>query len=153
MLRVGWKRREPIFWVALIGFALTMQWPMLKGMYYRAAGVHGPASAIQWETSLDSALSRARQQHRLVLADFGATWCPPCLAMEHETWPDKKVASLVMDSFVPLKVDVDKNGGVAERFEVSGIPAVLLLDADGRVVRRAEGYVPASGMMQFLRGE
>jgi thioredoxin-like negative regulator of GroEL len=73
--------------------------------------------------------------------------------MEHETWPDKQVAGLVARSFVALKVDVDKHGEIADRYQVSGIPAIVLLDADGRVVRRTEGYLPPSGMLQFLRSE
>jgi hypothetical protein len=26
-----WKRREPVLWVLLVVFAVTMQWPVLKG--------------------------------------------------------------------------------------------------------------------------
>jgi thiol:disulfide interchange protein len=146
----AWRRKETFFWVAIVGLAVTMQWPMLKGIYYRATGVQGTPSAIKWQTNLDAALAAAREQKRLVLADFGATWCPPCVAMEHETWPNRGVAAQVMGAYVPLKVDVDKDAAAAERFGVSGIPAILLIDADGHIVRRNDGYLPPSGLLDFL---
>jgi thiol:disulfide interchange protein len=145
-----WKRREPVLWVLLVGFAFTMQWPVLKGWYYRAAGTAAPATSIAWQTDLSSALDEARAQRKLVIVDFSASWCPPCIAMKHEVWPDAKVAATVSKGFVAVRVDVDHDNGLSDKYDVSGIPAVLVLDASGRVVRRHDGFLPLDGMLQFL---
>jgi len=85
-----------------------------------------------------------------VLVDFSAEWCPPCLAMRHDVWPAPEVGRAVNASYVPLVIDVDRNAPVADRYGVAGIPAVTILDANGRVVRQSAGYLPASGVLRFL---
>jgi hypothetical protein len=37
-----------------------------------------------------------------------------------------------------------------EPVQVEGIPAVLVPDADGRVVKRNDGFLPKAGMVKFL---
>lgn len=144
-------RREPVLWLVLLAFVLFMQWPMLKGWYYRASGTP-PTSAVEWRTDFEAALAEARQTDRLVLVDVSADWCPPCVAMKHDVWSDAEVGRQVAASYVPLLVDADRDDVVAPRYGVSGIPAVLIVDGDGRLVRRAS-YLPRSGMLRFLAGE
>lgn len=145
-----WKRREPILWALLVVVAVATQWPMLKGWYYRAAGTPVPTNGIPWQTDFRSALKEAKTRHSLVLVDFSASWCPPCVAMKHEVWPNKDVTAIVKKSFVPVSVDVDHDNGLSDMYNVSGIPAVLVLDSAGRVVRRHDGFLPLDGMLQFL---
>jgi len=149
-LRAVWRRRDSMFWAALLLAFVTLQWPMLKGWYYKAAGVEAPASAIAWRTDLDAALAEARGSNKRVLVDVSADWCPPCVAMKHDVWPDPQVARAVDAEFVPLLVDADRDTVLAARYEVSSIPTVLLLDGDGRVVKRHDGFLPRSGMLRFL---
>ena len=122
---------------------------MLKGSFYRATGAAAPAS-VEWRTDLDAALAEARADGRLVLVDFSADWCPPCVAMKHDTWPDAGVRAIVAQSYVPVLVDPDRDTASSDRYGISAIPAVLILDASGQVVARA-GYLPASGMKRFLK--
>ena len=145
-------RHERLVWVFAFGLVLLLQWPMVKGLYYRAAGTAAPASAIPWQTDLDGALAEARRTSKQVLVDFTADWCPPCIAMKHDVWPDGAVGRALAERYVPLVVDVDRNGAVANRFDVSGIPTVLVLDADGRVVRQASllSIRSAAAMVAFL---
>ncbi len=150
LISAAWKRREPVFWVLLVALAVTTQWPMLKGWYYRAAGSPEPTTGISWRTNLPSALGEARSQHKLVLVEFSANWCPPCIAMRHEVWPDPKVTATVTAGFVPVKVDIDKDNSLSDFYNVPAIPAVLVLDADGKLVRRHDGFLPLGGMLQFL---
>ncbi len=152
VVRSAWRRREPVFWVLLVAIAVGAQWPVLKGWYYRGAGTTAPTSGISWRTNLSSALGEARASHKLVLVEFSAGWCPPCALMKHEVWPDAKVVASVNAAFVPVTVDVDTDNGLSDRYDVPAIPAVLVLDGNGRVVRRHDGYLPLDGMLQFLAG-
>lgn len=150
--RAGATRHERVLWIAVLAVALVIQWPMLKGLYYRASGSPAPASSIAWRTDLDGALVEAKRTNRQVLVDFTADWCPPCIVMKHEVWPDPAVARAVADRYVPLLVDVDRNGAVAELYKVTGIPTVLVLDASGGVVRHASflSSRSAAAMTAFL---
>jgi thioredoxin-like negative regulator of GroEL len=69
--------------------------------------------------------------------------------MKHEVWTDSDVGRAVERSFIPLAIDVDQNPIVAERYAVDGIPTILLLDAEGKVHRRA-GFMSREEVIQFL---
>jgi len=143
------KRLDWLVTCGALAFMLIVQWPMIKGTYYRAADSTPAASRIAWRTDLESALHEARQTKRPVLVDFSADWCPPCIAMKHDVWPDDEVEHAVVGLYVPLLIDIDRHGDVAERYGVEAIPTVLMLDGDGRVLRRAN-FLSASGLVQFL---
>ena len=70
--------------------------------------------------------------------------------MKHEVWPSPAVTPAVMASYVPLAVDADNDGGLSDRYNVPAIPAVIVLDGNGRIVRRHDGFLPLDGMLQFL---
>jgi len=146
-----WRRRESLFWALLVLIVVTIQWPMLKGWYYKTTGAAAPASPIAWRTDFDRALAEARSANKRVLVDFSADWCPPCVAMKHDVWPHPEVASAVIAGVVPVLVDADRDTVLGARYEVSSIPTLLLLDADGRVVKRNDGYLTRSGLLRFLR--
>lgn len=145
-------RHERLVWLGAFGLVLLLQWPMLKGLYYRAAGSPAPAPSIPWRTDLSDALAEARRTSKQVLVDFSADWCPPCVTMKHDVWPDSAVGRSLAKGYVPLLVDVDRNGAVADRFDVRGIPTVLVLDVEGRVVRQASllSVRSAAAMVAFL---
>ena len=134
----------------MAAIVVILQWPMLKGVYYRTVETPAPSSAIAWRTDLDSALGEARRTQKRVLVDFSADWCPPCIVMKHDVWPDSAVEQAVEQSFVPVLIDVDKNGVVPERYGVEGIPAVLILDDDGQTLRRGSPLT-AAAMVRFLK--
>ena len=145
-------RWQDVLWMALLVGALVWRWPLLKGYYYRIAHVEAPASSIAWRTDLNAALTEARRTGLPVLVDFSASWCPPCIAMKHDTWTDTDVEHAVGAAAVPLLIDVDRDPATSARYAIDSIPTVLLLDADGRVIRRA-GFLAASGVLRFLGGD
>jgi thiol:disulfide interchange protein len=146
----GWlARHERIIWAGAVLFVILFQWPILKGFYYRAADVPAPPSSIEWRTDLTVALQEAQRTGMLVLVDFSADWCPPCIAMKHDVWPDDAVEDAVSKSYIPVLIDVDTDSGVSERYGVDAIPTILVLDATGQVTRRGS-FFSASRMVQFL---
>jgi thiol:disulfide interchange protein len=148
--RIAWTRREPVAWITLLAVVIIVQWPMVKGWYYRTAGTAAPASAIAWRTDLDGALAEARTANKRVLVDFSADWCPPCVAMKHDVWPHPDVAGAINAGYIAVMVDADRDNGLSARYQVDAIPAVLVLDAGGRVLKRNDGYLPRAGMLRFL---
>jgi len=77
---------------------------------------------------------------------------PPCLVMKHEVWPNPTIERAMAPSYVPLLVGVDRNEAVSDRFGIESIPAILVLDGRGQVIRRA-AFLPVSGMLHFLTGD
>jgi thiol:disulfide interchange protein len=102
--------------------------------------------------SFEEALARAKTERKLVFVDLSADWCTWCTKMDEDVFVDSRVRKALLD-FVPIKVDTDKSGGrsVANRYRVNGLPAFLLVDADGRVVGRFDGYLPVDAFLLRLR--
>lgn len=149
ILRGLLSRYEQLLWAAAIAVVVVVQWPVLKGFYYRAAATPPPPSSIEWRTDLPAALIEARGSGRHVLIDVSADWCPPCIAMKHDVWPDSDVERTVAQSYVPVLIDADRDVAVMDRYGIRGIPAILIVDGSGAVIRRAT-FLSASGMVQFL---
>ncbi|CAM4073879.1 thioredoxin [Streptococcus penaeicida] len=72
----------------------------------------------------------------LVLVDFWATWCGPCLMQA----PILEQLSQEMDEdeLKILKMDVDENPNTAREFGIMSIPT-LLFKKDGQVVKQVAG--------------
>lgn len=90
-----------------------------------------------------------------VLIDFSAEWCASCKELEHITFPDAKVASL-MRSFTLLKVDVTKNSDddkvMLKRYNVFGPPAIIFYDKAGNEMKNYKtiGYKSPEVFSQIL---
>jgi thiol-disulfide isomerase/thioredoxin len=93
----------------------------LVSLILLGAAVPGPAqeaSSLKWETNWPAAFERARAEHRLVFADYWATWCNACMEMERRTFPDPRVSEL-LQNFVLLKLNADNLGQIVRRPGVS----------------------------------
>ena len=109
------------------------------------------ANAQSWETDLDQAQKRARAENQLVLADFWAEWCGPCLKMDGETWRDTKVMQAAQ-VFVLVRVDFGPKGNsTTEFYDVHAIPTVALLSRKGTCLMRSMGFQSAVGLAELLR--
>ena len=74
------------------------------------------------------------------LVDFFATWCGPC-KMQMPIL--EQVKNAVGDSANIIKVDIDKNRGLAAEYRVQSVPTLILF-AGGVPVWRAVGVQQAS---------
>lgn len=88
------------------------------------------------KADISSALAEAAKDHREVLVDFGADWCPDCLALD-VMFRSGQVEPELQKDYVVVAVDVgrfdhnlDLAGGYVD-LQTSGIPALVVLTSNG----------------------
>ncbi len=83
----------------------------------------------------DAEIAKARPG-AVVVADFHAEWCGPCKKLAPEL---NALAHTNPGKLYVLKVDIDQQPGLAERFQVESIP-LLIKFADGKAGERQVGF-------------
>lgn len=84
-----------------------------------------------------------------VLVDFYADWCGPCQAMAPVL---KEVAKAHEGKVKIIKVDVDKNQPLAQRFGVRSIPTLILFK-NGKLVWQKAGMQTIKNLFDLLAKE
>jgi thiol-disulfide isomerase/thioredoxin len=84
---------------------------------------------------LDAAELGAELGERATLVQFSSAFCAPCRATRRVLG---EVAGLV-PGVTHVEVDAEAHLDLVRRLDILKTPTVLVLDADGRVVRRATG--------------
>ena len=63
------------------------------------------ANPVDWYPWGDEAFEEAKSQNKPIFLSIGYTTCHWCHVMEHESFEDEEVASLMNDAFINIKVD------------------------------------------------
>lgn len=85
--------------------------------------------------------------NQLVLVDFFATWCGPCQALAPIL---KDVKSELGAQVSIVKMDVDKNQELASKYQVRGVPTLLLFK-NGKQVWRQSGVPSKNDLIQLIK--
>jgi len=86
------------------------------------------------------------QSKKKVLVDFHAVWCGPCKMM---TPILKELKQKVGEDVRIVKVDVDKNPAIAQKYQVRGVPTMILF-VDGEVAWRTSGVQSAESLKSVI---
>lgn len=82
---------------------------------------------VHWVEWSQEAFQRAEKEHKLVLVSIGYSACHWCHVMEHESFEDESVASLMNEHFVCIKVDREERPDVDQVY----MNAVQLMTQQG----------------------
>jgi thioredoxin 1 len=82
-----------------------------------------------------------------VLVDFFAEWCGPCKMMAPIL---KDVKATIGDAATIIKVDVDKNPQASQKYQIQGVPTLIIFK-QGQPVWRQSGVVQKAGLIQAIQ--
>jgi len=82
-----------------------------------------------------------------VLVDFYATWCGPCQTLSPIV---QDVSHEMGDALKVIKVDIDKNQGAAQQFQIQGVPTLILFK-NGKAVWRQSGLMTKRDLVASIR--
>ncbi len=112
-----------------------------------------------------------RDSSSLTVISFWATWCKPCrqeLEAISDEWDDFKktgakliaisiddsrgtgsVQSIANASGWEFKIYLDDNQNLKRALNISAIPYAIVIDKDGKIIRRIQGYNPGEEVELF----
>lgn len=82
-----------------------------------------------------------------VLVDFHANWCGPCKMLAPIL---KDVKSELGERIKIIKIDVDKNQSLASKYQVKGVPTMLIFK-NGQQVWRQSGVLQKNQIVEAIK--
>ncbi|WP_319227755.1 thioredoxin domain-containing protein [Draconibacterium orientale] len=106
---------------------------------YLLQHAHNP---VNWQVWSEEIIAQAKAENKLILVSIGYAACHWCHVMEHESFEDEKVAAVMNENFVCIKVDREERPDVDHYYmsavqlmgQQGGWPLNVIALPDGRPI-------------------
>lgn len=133
-------------WLLCLGAVLP---PAAVGSIPSSAIVEPYAPPATWGADLDEAIGNARISLKPMLVLFTAPDCPACDQISRFSLANAVLQPLIR-TFERVEIDLSKRPELVTLFGIEKIPALYIIDPDGRVKGHLEGYVTAKALKKYL---
>lgn len=96
---------------------------------------------------MKSNFSEIINDEKPVLVDFYADWCGPCKSLAPIL---KEVKATLGDEIKIVKIDVDKNQELAGKYQVRGVPTMILF-RNGKQLWRQSGVLQKDQILEVIK--
>ncbi|MEJ2194465.1 MAG: cytochrome c biogenesis protein CcdA [Ignavibacteriaceae bacterium] len=108
--------------------------------------------SVNWQPYSESAIANINS--RGVIIDFYADWCIPCKELDAFTFSDARVIN-ICNEFDRYKADLTKSlspevESLREKYNIVGVPTVLILNSQGEETERITGFVTAEEFLNII---
>jgi len=108
------------------------------------------AQKIHWINSMEWGKEMAQSGNKLIVIDFWAHWCSPCVAMDRDVWMDPSIKALGED-FIYVRYDLSSGFNLAAPYNISSIPTIMITDSWGKILYKNVGYMNKSTTLKILQ--
>ncbi len=105
--------------------------------------------SVEWIEDYERALDAGRDANQPVALVLYAPWCQWSKKLIEETFTDPRVTDLAGD-VVMARVDAEKRDDVGALYNLDSFPLLVILDTDGEVVKRMQGFTHARVLAREL---
>ncbi len=114
-----------------------------------------PAAKLEWLDSEEMGVQKAATSHQPMIVDFGASWCGACNELATKTFADEKVREEA-SRFVAVRVDATDEDDtqvskIKDKYNVVGLPTVVVLDSSGHEKVRFNEFVEADRFLSAIK--
>jgi protein disulfide-isomerase len=119
-----------------------------------------------WVTDYKKAQEEAKTSHKLVLLNFtGSDWCGFCFQLDKAILSQPQFKDYANKNLVLVEIDFPRRNGprwnaqsielkkqnaqLADKYDISGFPTLVILDGEGKTVWRYDGFY-TGGIAAFL---
>ena len=95
------------------------------------------SGSIPWGDDIAFAFQQSALSGKPILLHFYSNNCPPCKMLDTRAFKDEKVITALSNQTIPLKINVDKNRSLADRYEVTRWPTDVYLHPNGDEIGRS----------------
>jgi thioredoxin:protein disulfide reductase len=111
--------------------------------------------SIRWQPYKPEIVTASLSGSKGMIIDFYADWCIPCKELDANTFSDDRVIAIA-NNFVTIKADMTKSlspevEALRNKYNIVGVPTVLIINEKGKEVQRLTGFVNADEFIKLLK--